>query len=418
MKAYIISIGDELLIGQTINTNASFIAEKLTDININVTKIEVIGDEKSVILEELEHAEKISDIIIMTGGLGPTHDDITLKTIASYFNSELIINQEVLSDIKDFFKRRGRELNKINEDQALVPVIAKPIRNTRGTAPGSWIERDNKIFISMPGVPQEMKGMMEDFVIPKLLEKIESRSKVILKKNLLTTGIPESNLFLALGDLDEILEGAKLAFLPNQFGVKMRITVTSNSQEEAEEKLFSIEQRIRLKVGRFIYDKENESLEEVVARLLMERGLSIATAESCTGGLIASRLTNISGSSKYYQRGFVTYSNGAKVENLKVNEDTIQNFGAVSLEVVRQMAEGVKAVSGTDIGLAVTGILGPSGGTPEKPVGTVYIGLCDEKICTAKRYQFGEDRLLNKDRVSQAALELLRRYLLGISYED
>jgi len=418
MKAYIISIGDELLIGQTINTNASFIAEKLTDININVTKIEVIGDEKSVILDELEHAEKISDIIIMTGGLGPTHDDITLKTIASYFNSELIINQEVLSDIKDFFKRRGRELNKINEDQALVPVIAKPIRNTRGTAPGSWIERDNKIFISMPGVPQEMKGMMEDFVIPKLLEKIESRSKVILKKNLLTTGIPESNLFLALGDLDEILEGAKLAFLPNQFGVKMRITVTSNSQEEAEEKLFSIEQRIRLKVGRFIYGKENESLEEVVARLLMERGLSIATAESCTGGLIASRLTNISGSSKYYQRGFVTYSNGAKVENLKVNEDTIQNFGAVSLEVVRQMAEGVKAVSGTDIGLAVTGILGPSGGTPEKPVGTVYIGLCDEKICTAKRYQFGEDRLLNKDRVSQAALELLRRYLLGISYED
>jgi len=418
MKAYIISIGDELLIGQTINTNASFIAEKLTDININVTKIEVIGDEKSVILDELEHAEKISDIIIMTGGLGPTHDDITLKTIASYFNSELIINQEVLSDIKDFFKRRGRELNKINEDQALVPVIAKPIRNTRGTAPGSWIERDNKIFISMPGVPQEMKGMMEDFVIPKLLEKIESRSKVILKKNLLTTGIPESNLFLALGDLDEILEGAKLAFLPNQFGVKMRITVTSNSQEEAEEKLFSIEQRIRLKVGRFVYGKENESLEEVVARLLMERGLSIATAESCTGGLIASRLTNISGSSKYYQRGFVTYSNGAKVENLKVNEDTIQNFGAVSLEVVRQMAEGVKAVSGTDIGLAVTGILGPSGGTPEKPVGTVYIGLCDEKICTAKRYQFGEDRLLNKDRVSQAALELLRRYLLGISYED
>jgi len=418
MKAYIISIGDELLIGQTINTNASFIAEKLTDININVTKIEVIGDEKSVILEELEHAEKISDIIIMTGGLGPTHDDITLKTIASYFNSELIINQEVLSDIKDFFKRRGRELNKINEDQALVPVIAKPIRNTRGTAPGSWIERDNKIFISMPGVPQEMKGMMEGFVIPKFIEKIESRSKVMLKKNLLTTGIPESNLFLALGDLDEILEGAKLAFLPNQFGVKMRITVTSNSQEEAEEKLFSIEQRIRLKVGRFIYGKENESLEEVVARLLMERGLSIATAESCTGGLIASRLTNISGSSKYYQRGFVTYSNGAKVENLKVNEDTIQNFGAVSLEVVRQMAEGVKAVSGTDIGLAVTGILGPSGGTPEKPVGTVYIGLCDEKICTAKRYQFGEDRLLNKDRVSQAALELLRRYLLGISYED
>lgn len=418
MKAYLISIGDELLIGQTINTNASFIAEKLTDLNINVIKISVIGDDAESITEEIAEAEKNADVIIITGGLGPTHDDVTLKTIADYFNTELILDKDVLNDISDFFRKRGRELNKINENQAFVPKIAIPIRNRRGTAPGSWIERNNKIFISMPGVPQEMKGMMDDFVIPKLLEIIESKSKVILKKNLLTTGIPESNLFLALGDLDEILEGAKLAFLPNQFGVKMRITVTSDSKEEAEEKLFIIEQRIRLKVGRYIYGKENETLEEVVGRLLSERGLTIATAESCTGGLIASRLTNISGSSKYFQRGFVTYSNGAKVENLKVNEDTIQKYGAVSIEVVRQMAEGVKAVSGTDIGIAVTGILGPTGGTSEKPVGLVYIGLCDDKICTAKKYMFGDDRLLNKDRVSQAALEMLRRYLLGINLED
>ena len=418
MKAYLISIGDELLIGQTINTNASFIAEKLTDLNISVIKISVIGDDAESITKEIAEAEKNANVIIITGGLGPTHDDVTLKTIADYFNTELILNKDVLNDISDFFRKRGRELNKINENQALVPKIAKPIRNRKGTAPGSWIERNNKIFISMPGVPQEMKGMMDDFVIPKLLEIIESKSKVILKKTLLTTGIPESNLFLALGDLDEILEGAKLAFLPNQFGVKMRITVTSDSKEEAEEKLFIIEQRIRLKVGRYIYGKENETLEEVVGRLLSERGLTIATAESCTGGLIASRLTNISGSSKYFQRGFVTYSNGAKVENLKVNEDTIQKCGAVSIEVVRQMAEGVKAVSGTDIGIAVTGILGPTGGTAEKPVGLVYIGLCDDKICTAKKYMFGDDRLLNKDRVSQAALEMLRRYLLGINLED
>ena len=418
MKAYLISIGDELLIGQTINTNASFIAEKLTDLNISVIKISVIGDDAESITKEIAEAEKNANVIIITGGLGPTHDDVTLKTIADYFNTELILNKDVLNDISDFFRKRGRELNKINENQALVPKIAKPIRNRKGTAPGSWIERNNKIFISMPGVPQEMKGMMDDFVIPKLLEIIESKSKVILKKTLLTTGIPESNLFLALGDLDEILEGAKLALLPNQLGVKMRLTVTSDSKEEAEEKLFIIEQRIRLKVGRYIYGKENETLEEVVGRLLSERGLTIATAESCTGGLIASRLTNISGSSKYFQRGFVTYSNGAKVENLKVNEDTIQKCGAVSIEVVRQMAEGVKAVSGTDIGIAVTGILGPTGGTAEKPVGLVYIGLCDDKICTAKKYMFGDDRLLNKDRVSQAALEMLRRYLLGINLED
>lgn len=418
MKAQIISIGDELLIGQTINTNASYIAEKLTDVNIQVVKISVIGDEAESIISELTVAERDADIIVMTGGLGPTHDDITLKTIANYFNSELVLNKDVLNDISDFFKKRGRELNKINEDQALVPKIAIPIRNCRGTAPGSWIEKNKKIFISMPGVPQEMIGMMEDFVIPKLVEMIESKTKVVVKKNLLTTGIPESNLFLALGDLDEILQGAKLAFLPNQYGVKMRITVTADSKEEADEKLFLIEQRIRLKVGRYIYGKENETLEEVVAKLLSDRGLTIATAESCTGGLIASRLTNISGSSKYFLRGFITYSNAAKVENLKVNEDTIQKYGAVSLEVVRQMAEGVKAVSGTDIGLAVTGILGPTGGTIEKPVGLVYIGLCDDKICTAKKYQFGDNRLLNKDRVSQAALEMLRRYLLGINVED
>ncbi|GAB4129252.1 MAG: competence/damage-inducible protein A [Ignavibacteriales bacterium] len=418
MKAYLISIGDELLIGQTINTNAAFIGEKLTDLNIRVIKSSVIGDEESAILSELALAESSSDLIIITGGLGPTHDDITLKTIAKYFDTELVINQEVLNDIKDFFKRRGRELNKINEDQALVPKIANVIRNQRGTAPGSWIEKNNKIFISMPGVPQEMIGMMENFILPKLFEIMETKSVVIIKKNLLTTGIPESNLFLTLGDLDEILEGDKLAFLPNQFGVKMRVTVTSNSQKEAEEKLSLIEQRIRLKVGRFIYGKENESLEEVIGRILSERGLTIAVAESCTGGLISSRLTNISGSSKYFQRGFVTYSNASKVENLKVNEDVIQKYGAVSIEVARQMAEGVKAVSGTDIGLAVTGILGPTGGSAQKPVGLVYIGLCDEKICTAREYHFGEDRLLNKDRVSQAALELLRRHLLGISSDD
>jgi len=417
MNAYLISIGDELLIGQTINTNASYIGEKLTDLNIRVKKVSVIADEEDAILSELEIAEESADLIVMTGGLGPTHDDITLKTIARYFNTELVMNSEVLNDIKEFFKKRGRELNKINEEQALVPKIAKTIRNENGTAPGSWIERNKKIFISMPGVPAEMKGMMENYVLPKLIEIMEKKSVVILKKNLLTTGIPESNLFLALGDLDEILEGEKLAFLPNQFGVKMRITVTSDSHQEAEEKLSLIEQRIRLKVGRYIYGKEDETLEGVVGRLLSERGLTIAVAESCTGGLISSRLTNISGSSNYFQRGFITYSNAAKVENLKVNEDAISKYGAVSLEVARQMAEGVKAVSGTDIGLAVTGILGPTGGTAQKPVGLVYIGLCDENICTAYEYRFGENRLLNKDRVSQAALDLLRKHLLGISNE-
>jgi nicotinamide-nucleotide amidase len=288
----------------------------------------------------------------------------------------------------------------------------------RGTAPGMWIEKDGKIFISLPGVPHEMKWMVDSYIIPRLLSLRQKTDKYLKIKNLLSTGIPESTLFQRLGDLDELLQGAKLAFLPNQFGVIMRITVEGNSEEDASNKLIEIEQKIRSNVGRFIYGSENETLEEVVVRLLKDRALTLAVAESCTGGLISHRITNISGSSGFYERGFVTYSNGAKVEQLKINEDTIQQKGAVSLEVALQMADGVKAVSGTDIGLSITGILGPTGATESKPVGLVFIGICDDKVCYARKFQFGDDRIINKDRASQAALDMLRRHILGIPYED
>lgn len=209
-----------------------------------------------------------------------------------------------------------------------------------------------------------------------------------------------------------------MAFLPSQFGVKMRITALANSAELAQNKIEDIEQKIRSLVGRYIFGKENDTMESVVGKLLVDRNLKLAVAESCTGGLISHRLTNVSGSSGFLERGIVAYSNAAKVELLKVNEDSIAKNGAVSLEIARQMAEGIKAVSGSDIGLAVTGIMGPTGATPAKPVGLVFIGICDDKICTAKEFRFGDDRLLNKDRTSQAALEMLRRNLLGITYDD
>ena len=417
MKAHIITIGDEILIGQTLNTNAAYIGERLTDLQIKISGSSVVPDSEEIIMKEFNKALSSNDVVLVTGGLGPTHDDVTRKCVVEFFETELVENEEVLDDVKRFFEARGRTLTETNRGQALVPKNATPIRNSRGTAPGYWIEKRKKVFVCMPGVPYEMKNMMESFVLPKLEEKLHKKT-VIMIKNLITTGIPESMLFDKLGNMEELLQGAKMAFLPSQFGVKTRITVEEATEEKAQNKLDEIEQKIRTHVGRFVYGKNDDTLEGVVAKLMIDRGLKLAIAESCTGGLISNRLTNISGSSEFFERGVVAYSNAAKVELLKVSEDSIQKYGAVSLEIARQMAEGVKATTGCDLGLAVTGIMGPTGATPNKPIGLVYIGLCDEKICTAKEFRFGDDRLLNKDRTSQAALEMLRRNLLGIPYDD
>jgi len=418
MNAYIISIGDELLIGQTTNTNAVFIGEKLSEININIIKIVAIADDENSIMDEFKLGIEKSDLVIVTGGLGPTHDDITRSCVVKFFDTELVENEEVLENIKMLFSKRNRELTDVNRAQALVPKISEPIKNIYGTAPGMWIEKNNKLFIVMPGVPYEMKAMINNFILPKLSGLLKESGIVIKRSILQTTGIPESTLSERLGDLDEILDGSKLAFLPSIVGVKLRITTEAEDEETAKNRLVEIEQKIRTKVGRFIYGKDEETLEEVIGRLLIERDMKISTAESCTGGLIASTLTNISGSSAYFERGIVCYTNASKVEILRVDEDTLTKHGAVSMEVAMQMAEGVKSTSGSDIGIAVTGIMGPTGATTDKPVGLVYIGYCDEKVCTAKEFIFGNERLLNKQRTMQAALNMVRKQLLGISLDD
>jgi len=418
MKAHIITIGDEILLGNTLNTNAAFIGEQLFEINVSVVKTSVVGDDNPSILNELKTASQTADLILVTGGLGPTHDDVTRKSIIDFFETELVESQEVLDDINTLFGKRNREVTSVNIDQAKVPKIAEIIRNQLGTAPGYWIEREDKIYVVMPGVPYEMETMMESTVIPRLKEKLGDDQKIFLKKILLTTGIPESTLYERLGNLDELLQGAKLAFLPNQFGVKLRLSVEGENEEELKNKLIEVEQRIRSKAGRFIYSSGDDQLEAVIGKLLLEREFKIATAESCTGGLIGNILTNVSGSSKYFERGVICYSNAAKVEILKVNEDVLTEHGAVSMDVAMQMAEGVKSTSGADVGLATTGIMGPTGASANKPVGLVYIGYCDEKVCTAKKFQFGDDRLLNKQRTAQAALDFVRRQLLGISQDD
>ena len=417
MKIHVITIGDEILIGQTINSNATFIGQLLQDNSYSLSSSSVVRDDQNEIISEVKRALEQKDVIICTGGLGPTHDDKTLDAIVKVFETELVQNEDVLNDIKALFGKRNRELTETNRLQALVPKICIPIRNENGTAPGVFIEKDNKIFVALPGVPLEMRSMMRDLVLPKIMEKFPAKF-VTKQSTLLTTGIPESFLYDEIKTIEGIIDDGNLAFLPSQFGVKIRITAVEDNEEKAVEKIYGVEQKIRSKVGRYIYGKDMQMLEEVIGNLLDERGLTISVAESCTGGLISSRITNVSGSSKYFERSIISYSNGAKVELLGIDEDLLNNYGAVSMEVARLMAEGIKAVSGTDIGLAVTGIMGPGGATENKPVGLVYIGICDDKVCTAKEYRFGDSRLLNKDRTSQAALEILRRNILGISYDE
>lgn len=413
MNAHIITIGDEILIGQTLNTNAAFIGEKLSALSINILKSSVVGDHQDQIIKEFETAFEKCDLVIATGGLGPTHDDRTRDAVVKFYKTTLVMNESVLSDIKSRFKKLNREMSPTNEAQAMVPQNAEIIRNDFGTAPGYYIEQKKKILVVMPGVPFEMEKMMRNFVIPKLEEKLE-KDIFTLRQTLMTTGIAESALYEKLGSIDDLLGGAELAFLPSQFGVKLRITVSDTNSKAASDRMSEIEQKIRTIAGRFIYGKDEEELSEVVGRMLKERTLRVAVAESCTGGLVSSMITDFNGSSDYFERGIVAYSNAAKVEILQVNEDTIAEFGAVSVEVARQMAEGVKAISGADIGLAITGIMGPGGGSKEKSVGTVFIGYCDARVCTAKEFHFGDNRIMNKQRTAQAALNILRKSLLGI----
>lgn len=414
MKCMLISIGDELLIGQTVNTNVSFLGQVLSENNIDIVRSSVVGDDEEEILRELALGNTLADFVICTGGLGPTHDDITRTCVLKYFDTKLVLNDEVLQSIKERFSRLKRTLNQINEEQALVPESAVILKNEKGTAPGYLLKKDKTQFIFMPGVPYEMKPMFLEGALPKLLELQGEPELHIVKTTLLTTGIPESTLFQKLGNLDEILAGAQLAFLPSPGGVKLRVTVTDASREAAMNKLMEIEQKIRGRAGRFIFGKGEETLSEVVGRMLKERGQTLSVAESCTGGGIANQITHVPGSSTYFERAVVAYSNVSKVEILHVDEDLIAKHGAVSEEVAIEMAQGIRGISGTDIGFSVTGILGPGGGTGEKPVGLVYLALSTFEETKVKKLQVGDDRLLNKERIIVASLEMIRRHLLGI----
>jgi nicotinamide-nucleotide amidase len=413
MTAEIISIGDELLNGMTVNTNAAFIAEALTKLGFSVERMAVVGDSESRIMKALETTGRQADVAVVTGGLGVTHDDITKKAAARFFNKEMIYSREVYDRIEVFFKKRGKAISAVNREQAMILKDAELIDNPVGLAPGFILSKSQCTFYFLPGVPSEMKQMMEKSVIPNLSKS--GVSSPVPPRIFKTTGISESALYFRLIDFQELFPEIRLAYLPETPGVKLRLSVSGLPSENQGDVLREAAGYVQEQAGKFIYGEGETEIEQAVADLLFKKKLTIAVAESCTGGLISHKLTQIPGSSEYFNSGVVAYSNEAKMEILKVPRQTLGKYGAVSRETAQIMAVDIRKIRGTEIGLSATGIAGPGGGTPEKPVGLVYIGYADSAQVLIEEHHFQRERWWNKERTAVTALDLVRRVLLGIT---
>ncbi len=416
MIAQIISIGNELLIGDTVNTNASWMGQFLNDLGVDVQRVHTISDDAELIADTIKQCMQEADLVITTGGLGPTHDDITKTTIAKLFGVEMRQDEEVLSYIKELFASRNIPFSESNVWQAMVPENCEVLFNKAGTAPGMWFHEQDCYLAVLPGVPYEMKYLMKRRVASKLREQTKAIG-YIHTEYLKTAGIGESTLSdHILGDLSEFLnDHVSMAFLPSFGQVTLRITGKGDSKEEAISNSAKLIELIREKAGKYIYgDVKDHSLSDSVGAILSVQNKTIATAESCTGGLIASTITDVAGSSAYMLGGVVSYANEVKINELGVNPHDIETIGAVSKEVALQMAKGVAEKLGADIGISTTGIAGPGGGTAEKPVGTVWIGFYSSEQHFAVKALLTKDRLVNKQRTTVMALELIRRILSGI----
>lgn len=412
MNVTIINIGDELLIGQVVNTNASTMARMLTEAGMEVGKTVVVGDSRDDIWQAVDAAMHSSDTVLVTGGLGPTKDDITKKLLCEYFGSELVESEVALENVKRLFAVRGFELTPVNRAQALVPKYCEVLNNDVGTAPCMWFEREGKVLVSLPGVPHEMEWLMANRVIPKLQETF--KMETIINKNILTQGIGES----FLSDLIEPWELAlpeciRLAYLPVAGMTKLRLTCRITPDNPETPDIPELLQGLYKIAGQYIVGEDCETLAELVHKTLTERGLTLATAESCTGGTIASQLTAQAGASAYFKGGVVAYSNEVKECALGVQHSTLEAHGAVSEETAREMAEGVRKRLGADLAIATTGIAGPDGGTKEKPVGTVWIAVADATHTEAQLLSFpGRRRQQNIDRTVNQAFSMLMKLVV------
>lgn len=391
MNAIVVSIGDELLIGQTINTNAGWMGAELNKIGVEVIEVLTISDKREAIEQAMEYGESKANIVLITGGLGPTKDDITKKVFADYFNAPLIENKRALENVEGFFKRYNRPMLPVNKLQALVPAGSQMLLNKAGTAPGMWMENENAVFVSMPGVPSEMRYLMENEVLPRLKKKF--KLPVIVHKTIMTQGVGESYIADEIEDIEDGLPNyIKLAYLPSPGLVKLRLSGKGEDAEKLDGEIESIFDKIESRIKDAVFSRKESSLQEVIGEKLKEKGLTISTAESCTSGALAARITSVPGSSAYFMGGVVAYSNEVKNKQLGVPKETLDEFGAVSEATVRKMAVGVKKLFGTDYAISTSGIAGPDGGTDEKPVGTVWIAVAGPEGVLAERFQMGKGR--------------------------
>lgn len=406
MQAEIITIGDEILIGQTIDTNSAWMGQLLSSNGISIFRTTSISDTKEEIIAAVDTAMQRSELVLMTGGLGPTKDDITKHTLCEYFNTTLKINEEALARIESFFAQRNRPMLEVNIQQAALPEICTPLPNQQGTASGMWFEKGNSILISMPGVPYEMKGLMTDEVMPRLRERLNISA--IYHRTLMTQGIGESFLAEQIEDWEDKVraEGFGLAYLPNLSTVKLRLTSPRGEEDAARiENLFQeLEERLPINV----FGRDDILLEQAVGDLLKEKGLTVGAVESCTGGALSAKFVSIPGSSTYYLGSLVTYTDALKRKMVGVKKETLAQHGAVSEQTVIEMAEGGREVLGTDYAIAISGIAGPDGGTEEKPVGTVWMAIASSSGTKTRCLHLGANRDRNIQITVQHALNTLR----------
>lgn len=413
MDAEIITIGDEIITGHTVDTNGAFIAAALLTIGLNVRFRTSVGDTPDDMEEAFQLALKRAQVVITTGGLGPTDDDITKRSIVKVFKRNLIFHEEILEDIKARYLQRGIEMPAINQNQALLPQGATLFPNATGSAVGICINERGKIFISLPGVPAEMKQIVTDEVLPYLRERF--RDEVFAVTKLRTTGIFESRLHEMIKPNLKLESGVKLAYLPSYTGVDLRVIARARTQAEADEKMQTLVRYLETTVGKYIYGRDLDTLVSVVGQLLIDNDKTLAVAESCTAGMVGAAMTSIPGSSTYFLGGILAYANDVKVNELGVSRDTLDQHGAVSEATALAMAVGCRKKFGSDYALAITGVAGPDGGTAEKPVGTVWIGLASAHNTIARLFQLSGRREVVRQRAVACAIELLRREILDIA---
>jgi nicotinamide-nucleotide amidase len=415
MNLELITIGDELLLGYTIDTNAAYLARELAAVGVSIVRRATVGDEATSIASAVREALDRTGAVITTGGLGPTSDDRTRPAIAELFGRELVPDEDRWEALRALWKDRGRgEIPLSNRGQIMIPTGATVLTNRHGTAPGLWLEDERSRWCAMlPGVPREMRGMLADELIPRLAQRLENHHVVVRSRTIRTTGVAESKLAELLGPIEATVDGLALAYLPGQEGVDLRLTSRDRSADDADLALGHATNEIRSRVSRYAYGEDRDDLAAVVLSACEARGFHIAVAESCTGGLLGARLTAIPGSSSVMIGGVIAYSNEVKRDLVGVSQNTLDEHGAVSESVAVEMAAGIRQRLGTEIGMSITGVAGPGGGTAEKPVGLVWIGVNVNGEARTHGSRFIGDRAEIRFRATQAALEIVRRMVTG-----